>query len=304
MKSGLPYIAKAFGFCWRSDIPLDGFDACTLADVNLPTIDVLAWKTLPHRSGGRQINRGYAYSDGFRIVWEDEVTFDMTDGSRIAYAQGTGWAGVMPVSFYSTVAALTVAWRGMVPLHACAVEVDGKAVLIAGPSGAGKSTLTAGLILAGSRFLADDLTVVSVRANGQMRIAPGRPTMRLHPHTAARLDTVECHPVVGDPRGKWLVRPGRRTEDLLDLGSILLLGSTATPGTAAPAVDLFDHLFRPRWIEALPNHKSLMADVLSIAAHVPMINFAVGTNFGENSLERVADEALAIVRASFRVIPR
>lgn len=304
MKSELPYIAKAFGFRWRSDIPLDGFDGCTSADANLPTIDVLAWKALPHRSGGRQINRGYAYSDGFRIVWEDEVAFDMTDGSQIAYVQGTGWAGKMPVSFYSTVAALTVAWRGLVPLHACAVEVDGKAVLIAGPSGAGKSTLTAGLILAGSRFLADDLTAVSVRANGQIRIVPGRPTMRLHPHTAARLDAVERHPVEDDPRGKWLVRPSRRTEDLLDLGCILLLRSTVTSGTAARAVDLFDHLFRPRWIEALPNRKSLMADVLSIAAHVPMISFTMETNFGETSLQRVADEALAIVRASFRAVLR
>lgn len=304
MSSELPHVAKAFGFRWRSDIPLEGFDACTAADVDLPTIDVLALKILPRRSGGRKINRGYAFYDGFRIVWGDEVVFDMTDGTQIAYVRGTGWAGTMPVSFYSTVAALTVAWRGMVPLHACAVAVDGKAVLIAGPSGAGKSTLTAGLILAGSPFLADDLTAVSVRADGRKRIAPGRPTMRLHPHTAAQLDTVICQPVEDDPRGKWLVRPRRRTEDLLDLGCILLLGPTTTSGTAAPAIDLFDHLFRPRWIEALPSRKSLMADTLSIAAQVPMINFAVGPNFGESSLRRVADEALAIVRASSRAVAR
>ena len=49
----------------------------------------------------------------------------------------------MPAAFYSTVAALTLAWRGALPCHASAVEIDGRAILIAGPSGAGKSTLCA-----------------------------------------------------------------------------------------------------------------------------------------------------------------
>lgn len=47
--------------------------------------------------------------------------------------------------------------RGIVPLHAAAVEVDGKAVLLAGPSGVGKSTLAAAFLDRGHRVLSDDV---------------------------------------------------------------------------------------------------------------------------------------------------
>jgi hypothetical protein len=42
-------------------------------------------------------------------------------------------------------------------LHASAVEIAGRAVIIAGPTEAGKSTLTAALVAAGGHYLGDDL---------------------------------------------------------------------------------------------------------------------------------------------------
>lgn len=39
--------------------------------------------------------------------------------------------------------------RGLLPLHASAVSVNGKAIALAGPSGAGKSTLAAALAASG-----------------------------------------------------------------------------------------------------------------------------------------------------------
>ena len=42
-------------------------------------------------------------------------------------------------------------------LHASAVVLDGRAIILAGTSGSGKSTLTAGLIAAGGMLIADDL---------------------------------------------------------------------------------------------------------------------------------------------------
>jgi energy-coupling factor transporter ATP-binding protein EcfA2 len=50
---------------------------------------------------------------------------------------------------------------GLVPLHAAAVETLGKIVALAGESGAGKSTLAAAAVLAGDRFVADEITAVS-----------------------------------------------------------------------------------------------------------------------------------------------
>lgn len=47
-------------------------------------------------------------------------------------------------------------------LHASAVTLEGRTVLLAGPSGTGKSTFTAALVAAGGTFLADDLVPLDV----------------------------------------------------------------------------------------------------------------------------------------------
>jgi hypothetical protein len=51
-------------------------------------------------------------------------------------------------------------------LHASAVVVDGRTVILAGASGSGKSTLTAGLAASGGRLVADDLLPFASAAEG------------------------------------------------------------------------------------------------------------------------------------------
>jgi hypothetical protein len=68
--------------------------------------------------------------------------------------------------------------RGLLPLHANAVEVDGRAVAFMGESGAGKSTLAAWFHDRGHRVVADDVCVI--RFDGDTAIAqPGLPRLRL-----------------------------------------------------------------------------------------------------------------------------
>ena len=50
--------------------------------------------------------------------------------------------------------------RDALALHAGAVELDGKVLLVAGESGSGKSTLTAALVQRGARYLTDEVAVV------------------------------------------------------------------------------------------------------------------------------------------------
>jgi hypothetical protein len=52
-----------------------------------------------------------------------------------------------------------------VPLHAGAVAVDGRGVIVPGASGAGKSTLVAGLVAAGADYLSDEVAVVDPRGD-------------------------------------------------------------------------------------------------------------------------------------------
>lgn len=69
--------------------------------------------------------------------------------------------------------------RGLLALHAGAVEVHGRAVAFAGRSGAGKSTLVAHLRQRGYRMLGDDLLAVNVDAQGQPWAQPGFARVKL-----------------------------------------------------------------------------------------------------------------------------
>jgi len=57
-------------------------------------------------------------------------------------------------------------------LHASAVEISGRAVLILGPSGSGKSALALDLMSRGASLIADDRTVVSRVADVPVASAP------------------------------------------------------------------------------------------------------------------------------------
>jgi hypothetical protein len=73
--------------------------------------------------------------------------------------------------------------RGSLALHASAVVVGDRAVLLAGASGAGKSTLAAALALRGVPVLCDDAAALS-EGTGGCDVHPGSPRVRLWPEAA------------------------------------------------------------------------------------------------------------------------
>lgn len=315
------HYASAFGLTWHSDIALDGFDSVSSKGEaqRSATIEVRCVDALADRGAGRPINRGRLYADGVRLGWGDDIVFDMIDGDRIEYLPGPDWRGSMPFTFYSSFAAVTLAWRGAIPFHACMVEVDGYAVLIAGRSGAGKSSLTAGLLGIGARLFADDLAAVRVE-NGhsgagsveakcveavRVKAVRGRPTMRQHRDTAARIDADLRMPIVGDARDKWLVRPRARADDaVLPLAGLLVLTDQplVLDGPAKLGL-LARHLFRPRRLAALPNQAARKRDLLAIAAAIPVATFPAITTFDPRDQESRADHAMARIRTMIAAQP-
>lgn len=69
--------------------------------------------------------------------------------------------------------------RGLLPLHANAVDIGGRAVAFMGESGAGKSTLAAWFHDRGHPIIADDVCVVGFDDRREPFAAPGLPRMRL-----------------------------------------------------------------------------------------------------------------------------
>jgi len=68
--------------------------------------------------------------------------------------------------------------RGVLPLHANAVVLDGRAIAFMGASGSGKSTLAAWFQDRGRSVLADDVCAVTVE-DGKAYALPGVPRLRL-----------------------------------------------------------------------------------------------------------------------------
>ncbi|WP_324808154.1 hypothetical protein SH584_02045 [Sphingomonas sp. LY29] len=117
---------------------------------------------------------------GMLIGIEDVASYLIQDGNRIVVdpAPGAEWANVR-LFLLGSVMGVVLHQRGLLPLHANAIVIDGQACAFMGHSGAGKSTLAACFHDAGYPVLADDVVVVSFDERGEPIVSPGIPRVRL-----------------------------------------------------------------------------------------------------------------------------
>ncbi len=302
LSAPLAFHARFGGLDWTGDLPFVQFDS---ASASASTSGVVAVERRPESRMGtplRTIGRARIAAEGLRFDCGDEVSFDCESGTRIGWIPGPSWRGLLPTSFYSSVAAITLAMRGMLPLHASAIVLHDRAWLLAGASGAGKSTLTAELLMAGACLLADDLTPLT--------LAPspvawrGRPALRLHPESCAGLATDGAPEPTDDGRGKLLVRPASRAADRgWPVGGVLLLadalGDNIDPGYRAMAYGTI--LFRPRILTALSQRAEIRANLLALAREVPMAVLPPVRGFDDEARSaRVANALATIARLAER----
>ncbi len=79
----------------------------------------------------------------------------------------------------TTPLAVLLLQRGLLPLHASAIETDRGAIVFLGPTTSGKSCLAAWFQQKGCTVLADDITVLSKDANGRIWVASGDGRLKL-----------------------------------------------------------------------------------------------------------------------------
>lgn len=110
----------------------------------------------------------------------DVAAYLIEDGRRVTVAPRVALdSPAIRVFLFGSVFGLLCHQRGLLPLHASCVEIDGKAVAFTGPSGAGKSTLAAAFRRLGFPLLADDVTVIDFAAPGELTVLPSFPRVRL-----------------------------------------------------------------------------------------------------------------------------
>jgi energy-coupling factor transporter ATP-binding protein EcfA2 len=274
------FLGHAFGVRWSSDLPLTQFSAAhdkRPADVALRRVD-----RLTQRRGGIPVGNGRVFEDGARFTFGSHI-FDTFRDHTVEWC-GPG-DGEVPAAFYGTVAAIVLAWRGLTPLHASAVEVDGRAILIAGPSGAGKSTLCHTLTQAGGRLVSDDLSALApATAPGIPNLLPGRPHIRM---IAAEGPADERPKVL---HGAAMTDP----DQLVPVSLLAVLGARSpTPGAVAAHQALAAQIFRPRWMRALPLSRERAATMLHVAGHLDVCGLPGAAEQPEVSVREKVEYLLA-----------
>lgn len=194
-------------------------------------------------------------SEQVTIAWGDYVTLRLRHGRACAFDFSSALREDMLRRYLlGPGLGILLHQRGLLVLHASAVNVAGEAVLFIGEKGAGKSTTAAGLLSRGHTLLSDDVVAIDLQDPARPVVLPAYAQLRLWPDSAAAVeapmdDLVEYNPRL-DKR-LWSVHDQFGAEPV-PLREINVLG-IGTPGASealsgnAALTELITHLYAPRF---------------------------------------------------------
>jgi hypothetical protein len=271
---GAPYVYRAFGLSLASDVELPELRP---ADGGPPDVQVrFTAPPNPADAPVAQLSaRVWAGPGRFVMDVPDCARIDVRDG-RTVWVEAAASAAPGDIRAYllgSAMGAL-LHQRGLLPLHASAVEVRGAAVAFAGSSGAGKSTLALALQARGYPLLGDDICAVE---DGR-RAWPGVTRMKLWRQSLAHaaIDPAGLAPVL--ERLDKFQLPARRLADdhAHDLRGLYVLPGAGEPSalarlTGASAVKaVMDHTFRGQLVAPMGCTAAHLQACLELARAVPV----------------------------------
>lgn len=149
---------------------------------------------------------------GVRLITNDELIFAVKDVAGYHIAKGeiivvevddnNLYLRNVRLFLLATAFAALLLQRNMLPLHASAVVIQDKLVLVAGDSGAGKSTTTAGLAKNGYPIFSDDIVVLQKGESNDVSVTASYPMIKLWDDTLVNLE----HEMFDDR--SFEIRPG------------------------------------------------------------------------------------------------
>lgn len=183
MKDVFPYSYRAFGLGIRSAFPLP-----ELVEDAGPA-EVLVHKGAISQFAPEAVDpaRGpYTTADRALLTLEGVGSFLIRDGREIVAEPAPGVADeTLRMAVVGLALGMLLHQRGLLLLHASAVEMAGGVVAFLGDKGRGKSTLAAALQAQGHRLVTDDVLALTV-CPGQVPLAhPSFPQIRLWPESVA-----------------------------------------------------------------------------------------------------------------------
>ena len=202
-----PY-CRAYGLRLSSDVVLPGL-ACSDESENHCDLDLVCGREPDWARTARSGPGSVEYPrEGMETSEVDRAltlrSFANGEFFELAYAEGTrflvdrhatkihGWYAPplsiedLATCFVGPVCGFVLRRRGVTVLHASAVNIGGKAVVLCGPSGAGKSTTAAALALRGIPVLCEDMAALRESAGG-FEVESGYPRVCLWPDSVGAL---------------------------------------------------------------------------------------------------------------------
>lgn len=241
---------------------------------------------------------------GALLVVDKAARYFVADGSRIVVQPEDG-ASSRNVRLFllGSVFGLLLHQRGLLPLHANAVEIDGRAVAFTGGPGAGKSTLAAWFSDRGFALIADDVAVIDFEGETPI-IQPGLPRLRLWKRVieATGRDPSD-YPlsVEGDAaydKRDVLLARAKVASGPRRLGAIVELGRTGPliePLLGAAAAEaVMSHTYRGEYVKPLQTVREHWLMSMKLAGAVPV--YRVCIDFDLSSLDRSYEPLLEEVR--------
>ena len=198
----------------------------------------------PHLNaqGQPHLRAGSLNDDYFGFFYDDGARFAVKrDGSEI-WADWLDNYAVEDIATYlvGPVMGFVLRLKGVLPLHACAIAIQDRAIALVGEQGAGKSTAAAAFARLGYAVLSEDVAAVA-EVGGQLIVHPGYPRVNLWPESVEALfGSADKLPQVTPTWGKqFLALDGaenRFQNEPLPLSAIFILEERVS-GADLPRID-------------------------------------------------------------------
>jgi hypothetical protein len=265
-----------------------------------PTIDIRLGPAGTRLDAPRHVGPAFQVGrDDYLLEIERVARFRVRNGTEIVVDPDAGGASRdVRLFLLGTAFGALCHQRSLLPLHASAIEVDGRCVAFAGPSRTGKSTLAAHYGSRGYRILGDDLCVLSFDGLDPPLAWPGAPRIKLWRDAVVALGR--------DPKGLDRVREGLEKYHLpldagaadgaLPLARIYFLHEARLPGqeaierlAGAAAFDcVLNNTYRRHLVAQMGRAPIHFTQCSTLMRHVPV--FAVGRRWGFASFAEQAEE--------------
>jgi hypothetical protein len=170
---------RAFGLVIRSDIPLPELTPAEPGESPDITI-VLAplERPLPTREHGTVVE--FADNGDHYLAWPEVAAFQFRGRDRVeVHPHPDASMAYLAFPLLGPIFGLLLHARGLLVLHASAIDIGGRAAIFVGDKLAGKSTTAAAFLRAGHRLLTDDLLAIDLSDAGAPRILPAYGQLKL-----------------------------------------------------------------------------------------------------------------------------